>query len=442
MTSTPTAPPGRRPVVPQRPGSGPARPATTSAPPRTGSSLGDRLRRTPSRLRLAIGVSLIASLLVSVVGLLVGTLTASTTASVVDRVDSILELQDARSALVSANGTASNAFLVGGLEPTAQRETYDLLLADGAATIASLAASDADRAGDLSPVAATLTTYSGLIEQARANNRQGFPVGAAYLDTASVLLQAEVLPPLDDAIVANADAAASDLNTVGAYRALLWVAVLAVVILVGIQVWLARRTRRTLNPAMLIGSGLVLVAWVACLVATDSAHSRLDETRSDSYAATLATSQALSLAGEARTAESFGLIQRGSGQAYEEQFVAAMTGAQDQLARPAVIGYGVSNDLQAWNAAHAEIRALDDAGDWDGAVELATSAGPDSPNALYETFVATATDEVAALSQETRDGFGSATTSVTVTSWALVAAGVACALLSWRGINKRLEEYR
>lgn len=457
MTSTPTAPRGRSTVVPRRPGTvppapggssvpgspaGPASPGASATAAKGRAAVRSRLSRTPGRLRLFIALAVLASLVVGVCGVLLTTLTSAATSGVVARVDSILTLQDARASLVAANGTASNAFLVGGLEPVAQREAYDAFLATGTQDVAVIAASDADPANTLGPVAASLTTYSGLIEQARANNRQGFPVGAAYLDTASVLLADEVLPPIDAAIVTNADNAAAGLNSVGAIRALLWVVVLVLVVLVAIQVWLARRMRRTINPAMLIGSLVVLVAWFACVLATDSGHSSLRDTREGSYAATLATSQALSLAGEARTAESFGLIQRGSGQAYEETFDEAIEAAFAQLDRRAVTTSTVENALTAWRDAHDEIRALDDAGDWDGAVALAVSTEPGSPSALYQTFVDEASASVDSLSNETREGFRSATPAVTVTGWTLVAAGLACALLSWRGINKRLEEYR
>jgi len=455
MSSTPTAPGGRTATVPRRPGSVPpapgqaspggartpaGQPSPASRPGRAG--LRARMRRTPGRLRLAMVLAVLASLLISLAGLLVGTLTTATSARVVDRVDSILELQGARADLVSANGTASNAFLVGGLEPTAQREAYDAALASGVAGIAALADSNADPDDSLSPVAASLTTYAGLIEQARANNRQGFPVGAAYLDTGSALLQEEVLPPIDAAIIANAQATADDLNSAGAISSAVWLAVVGFVVLVGIQIWLARRTRRTLNPAMVVGTGLALAAWFVCAIAVSGSRESLTETREGPYAATLATSQVLSFAGEARTAESFGLIQRGSGSAAEETFDAAIDKADDQLARAAVVRSGTAGALSDWVAGHDLVRELDDSGDWDGAVALATSTAAGDPTDLYASFVETATGEVEASSAQARDGFRSASAGAGVASWFLVGSGLVCAVLSWRGINKRLEEYR
>ncbi|GMA30198.1 hypothetical protein [Litorihabitans aurantiacus] len=454
MTSTPTAPRRSGPVVPPPPGRTRGAPAGPQgggkgAPPQgQGSKSGvrsgwrARMSRTPGRLRLAIVLAVVASLLVSLAGVLVGSLTQATSARVVDRVDAILQLQTARADLVTASGTASNAYLVGGLEPTEQREAYDAALAAGTAGVAALAGGDADTDGSLDDVAAALTTYAGLVEQARANNRQGFPVGAAYLDTSAALLEQDVLPPLDAAIVANAEATASDLNSASAISGLLWIVIVGVLVLVGIQIWLARRTRRTLNPALVVGTGLALVAWLACALAVGSSNDTLTETRQGPYAATLAMSQALSHAGEARTAESFGLIQRGSGAAAEETFDAAIMQAEDQLDRRAVIGTEATDDLAAWVEGHDEIRALDDAGDWDGAVALATSDASGDPTDRYLTFVETASAAVEQSSATARSEFRSASTGVGIASWVLVAAGLASAVLAWRGINKRLEEYR
>ena len=52
-----------------------------------------------------------------------------------------------------------------------------------------------------------LVGYVALIEDARANNRQGFPVGAQYQRTASATLRADALPLLDNLVAANAQRA-------------------------------------------------------------------------------------------------------------------------------------------------------------------------------------------------------------------------------------------
>ncbi|MDJ0001059.1 hypothetical protein QM787_27360, partial [Rhodococcus ruber] len=46
----------------------------------------------------------------------------------------------------------------------------------------------------LASISTDLSVYSGLVETARANNRTGHPVGAAYLSEASTLMQTSMLP--------------------------------------------------------------------------------------------------------------------------------------------------------------------------------------------------------------------------------------------------------
>src|SRR5690606_14936292 len=82
-----------------------------------------------------------------------------------------------------------------------------------------------------------------------------------------------------------------------------------------------RMTRRRLNPGLALATVLLLIAFfVGGLGATSSAGAAV-EARTDSYRPTLAVAQASVLAAEARTLESFTLIKRGSGGAFEVAFV-------------------------------------------------------------------------------------------------------------------------
>src|SRR5690606_6977117 len=116
--------------------------------------------------------------------------------------------------------------------------------------------------------------------------------------------------------------------------------------------------------------------------------------RTDVYRPTLAVAQATVLANEARSLESFTLIKRGSVQAYEAAFVertdeaAAMREQQDEQ--------HLTDLLEAWLQRHAEIRALDDDGDWEGAVELAVTDDEDGPSAAHAEFVEAASTTVEA----------------------------------------------
>ena len=105
--------------------------------------------------------------------------------------------QDLYSALSEADAAAASAFLAGGLEPAALRERYTRSINTAAASLGAAAAgTGTDTTGRLSlaQLSTQLPVYTGLIETARANNQQGFPVGSAYLREASTLMQSTLLP--------------------------------------------------------------------------------------------------------------------------------------------------------------------------------------------------------------------------------------------------------
>jgi hypothetical protein len=451
MTTTPVRPadPPASGVVAPAPAA-PAGAVEAPAPAGPGSARVARargaLRRTPGRLRLVMALCVLGALVLGVLGFQAGAHQSRALDAAGEDAAQLVGVQEVRNALVAADATATGAFLVGGLEPAEQRARYDELVDGAARDLATLSGSNGDDAELLGDVAADLTTYTGLVEQARAANRQGFPVGAAYLDQASTILREQVLPTLDEVVLHDADQVAADLADV---RNALWVLaaglLAALAVLVLSQVWLARRTHRVLNVGLTAATAVVVVAGVVGAVLLSQASARAHDVRTGSYAATLAASQAYALANEAKSMEAFTLIKRGSGQAYEEQFGETTADAAQRLEDAAaddVLDGSSGQALDAWVARHAEIRALDDGGDWDGAVALATSTDEDSPGAAFEEFSAAARDDIETNATATRDALASAGTGSAVAGWLLLAAGAAAAVLAWRGVTARLEEYR
>jgi hypothetical protein len=451
MTTTPVRPAGPPPAGAPAPGRpAPGHPGAVTGPdPATAPAAVSRargaLRRTPGRLRLVMGLCVLASVVLGELGFQAGSVQSRALEAASADAAQLVGVQEVRNALVAADATATGAFLVGGLEPTEQRARYDDLVDDAANRLATLSGSNEADAELLGQVAADLTVYTGLVEQARANNRQGFPVGSAYLDQASTILREQMLPALDEVVLDDADRVAADFSGV---RNALWVlagGLVALAVLVLSQVWLARRTHRVLNVGLAVGTAIVLVVGVVATVLLAQAGSRAQDVRTGPYAATLAASQAYSLANDAKSMEAFTLIKRGSGQAYEDAFVASTTDAAQRLdtaEADGILDGSTAQALDAWVAHHAEIRALDDGGQWDEAVALATATDPESANAAFDAFSASAREDIETNAAATTDRLGSAATTATVAGWLLLAAGLVAALLAWRGVTARLEEYR
>lgn len=414
-----------------------AAPPPAAAPPHPTSGW----RSTPGGLRLWGAVAVVVMALSGLIALGTATGQGAAVAGVRDSAAQLVGLQDARNQLVAADAAATTAFLVGGLEPTALRERYDAAVDAGAHALTVLAASGPDGADGLADVSADLTTYTGLVAQARANNRQGFPVGSAYLEEASTVLREQIVPALDELVAAEQTRVDDELAAVrAAPLTLVGSALGGLVVLVAVQVWVARRTRRTVNGGLVGATVALLVITVAGGSVLGGASSRAVEVERDAYAATVATSQAFALVNDARSMEAFTLIRRGSGATYEESFVANVEGA-----RAALEGDGSRLDstlvgrLDAWVAAHREVRALDDGGDWDGAVALVTSDDPGASPALFDDLSASLSTAVETGGAYVADGLRPAAPWV---AWLLAAFGAGGAVLAWTGLGARREEYR
>jgi len=422
-----------------QPAAPPAAPAPAPVVHRTGVRAA--LSRTPGKMRVAGVLAVVASLAVGLLGLRAGLAQSDALADADADTTQLVGIQDVRNDLVVADATATNAFLVGGLEPPEQRARYDEAIASAAHGLAQLAGSNESDAELLGKATAGLTTYTGLVEQARANNRQGFPVGAAYLDQASSVLRTDVLPHLDDLVAANSDRVDASFDSVGSVPWLLALGILALAVLVVVQVWLARRTHRRLNAGLFWSTVLALAASVGGAVVLGSTAQRAGDVRHGPYDATVSVSRAYSLANDAKSMESFTLIKRGSGAAYEETFVAETDQARTLLSRDTV-DPSLAPLLDDWVAAHQEIRKLDDGGDWDGAVALAVSSAPGDPNDVFQTFSTAAGSSLEASAQETHTSLSGSGGSAVLVGWLILVAGLLAAVLSWRGISTRVEEYR
>lgn len=421
-------------------GGGPQR---TLARPASTGGLGLRNRGVPptsaQRIMRISAVSVLVALLVGAVGFALALNQASGLDRAATRSERVLTVMAVRTALLEADGAATNAFLVGGLEPQARRMVYDAAIeaaANGLADLAQGADEDADLIAQLN---ADLATYTGLIEAARVNNRQGFPVGAAYLDQGSTLVREQMLSDLDTVLTMAADDAADDFGAGNLAVLVIVLLVAALVLLVVCQVRLASMTRRRLNPGLALATVLLLVAFVAGGLGATSSASGTAEVRTDAYRPTLAVAQASVLAAEARTLESFTLIKRGSGATYEETFVERTDEALTLLAR---IDADLADLLQTWLERHGEIRALDDGGDWDGAVELAITDEGGSPSAAYTEFSEAAADVVGEGSAEVTSALTAAAGQARLAAWVLLVAGGLAAVACWRGMAPRREEYR
>jgi hypothetical protein len=448
--SSQAAPPPPPPPPPSSPPPPPPPPPPSvvrePAPARALSPLAARFQDTPGRMRL-ISAALV------VVGLLVGLLAAQSFWAVDgalqragENAAQLVRLQDIQTRLVRADADATNAFLVGGLEPTEQRRDYDEALARASEQVAFAARAQPADGEALAALNGSIQDYAATVQVARANNRQALPVGAQYLRNASASLRAAALPLLDSLGEANraraeAEFAAARRNWIGAVVA----CVVGLGVVAAASVWLARRTHRYISVPVVGSAVVILLVLVASAVVLGSVAGTVGAVRAGSYASARALSDARIAAFDAKANESLTLISRGSGAAFEEAWVASAETTADRLADAVTTG-GASTDLETrWTAyadQHRQIRELDDGGQWEQAVAAATSGEDGSVNAAFDAFDAASAQRLTEASESAATELRDAGSWLAVGGWLCVLAGLLAAVLGWWGLWQRIEEYR
>lgn len=428
-TAPPTAHPATTPAAPA-----PATPSVAS--PLAAVKTMD----TPQRLRLlSLGVVVIG-VLVALVGALTFTYLAVSLSRAKADTAQLIRVQKIQSNLLSADAIATNAFLVGGLEPPAQRAVYDQAMSSTSSLIVEASQAQPADAAALSALNQQVVSYAAAIEQARANNRQGLPVGAQYLRNASADLRSTALPILDNLVSSNAARAADDMGALAGYV----FPIIALLALAGVivgQVWLARQFKRKINVGMLASAAVLLVITIASVIAALQLSSTLNSITNGSFAAVNTAADARIDANNAKSNESLTLIARGSGQAFEAAWKSSAESVAANLQRltdrPELV-----NQWQAYTNVHSEIRALDDGGRWDRAVSQATGSGQESSNTVFGTFDNNLAGHLDEVSKETSSSLAGIQPVTVVFAILTLLSGLAVALLGRWGIAARLKEYR
>ena len=271
------------------------------------------------------------------------------------------------------------------------RHRYQADIAQAAAHLesATAAAGHSPAARDLATLSAGLPVYTGEVQTARADNRLGLPLGAAYLREASALMRGTLLPAARD-VSAQADAqltAASGQATGLPLALILLVAgVLLGYVLYRAQRWLFQRTHRRLNPGLVVASVAAVVSLLWLAIAFTVARADLLQARDHGSTPVAALARADIAALQARADESLTLIDAGGDDSFEADFMTdgAPTGpraghAADERGqrRPRKpggrVGIGGHDRGDRLVRGARQVRALDDNGRHTQAVRLVTT---------------------------------------------------------------------
>jgi hypothetical protein len=313
-----------------------------------------------------------------------------------------LAAQQIYHSLSDADATAASAFLAAGLESDTVSDRYRADIASAEVALATANQRSVGEAGLTEPLRTLFTelpVYTGLVETARAENRHGLPVGAAYLREASGLLRTRLLPAAQAVYgVESARVAVMERQATAFPVPAALLGVLTLASLVAAQVYLARRTNRRLSTGLLIATCAVVASlgWTAVASVTVSAHVAASRDSGSALVDTLARARITALG--ARGDETLSLVAHGEAQSYEQRFTELATallgadgtgGVLDQVrhhaanaqARTAVDA--AVTDGQAWLSAHAHMRTQYATGAYDDAVRTATGPNDTSGAAAF-----------------------------------------------------------
>jgi len=421
---------------------------------------------TPTRLGLLLAVLIVFSLAWGVLAGLTASQHASAAADVVAVSEPLsLDAEQIYTSLSDAGATAASAFLAGGLEPAQARQRYQADITQAAIKIEAAsalvgssaartqlpgqlarktAAADAAIGDDLAILSGQLPAYADEVGTARADNRLGLPLGAAYLREASELLRTKLLPAAGDiytresALLTSSSAQATGLPLV------------VVAVLVGLGIgyvlvrssrWLARHTHRMVNYGLLLTAlaGLVSLVWLAGAFALGRADLLHAQQQGSVPAQAFARAEVAAL--QAHADESLTLIDNSGEDSYQQDFEAqakALGPGPGSLLTATGSSEAVAQ-AQAWYQAHKALRAQDDAGNHATAVTSAqTGAAAQAFSKLSATLSEGITTHQATFDSSARSG-RDAFTGLAIGM--IVAALVMVAGCVW-GLTRRLAEYR
>jgi hypothetical protein len=284
--------------------------------------------------------------------------------------------QNLYAAISAADAAAASAFLSGGIETAPMRAQYQQALARAASALADATAGTTDMGTRtaMAEISEQLAAYTGLVESARANNRQGFAIGSAYLREASTLMQTSLLPAAEKVYTGNLATVEEDQSAVGALPIVSLVLLALALVAIGAgSVIMYRRTNRQFNIGLVVAAATVIlvIGWV--VVATQLAAREIERSRTEGTARFEQLAQARILAQKARTDETLELIARSDISATEKSF----HGHLDELTKllDAAPAATTNDAVQKWIASHQRQTEAYNGGDYDAAV--AQAIGPD-----------------------------------------------------------------
>ncbi|MFF3393293.1 hypothetical protein ACFYW1_20495 [Streptomyces sp. NPDC002669] len=359
--------------------------------------------------------------------------------------------------LAAADAAVTEGFLAGRQEPAGTRKEYDEAIGNTykwlQAAASDTSASQESRAR-ITELYEKLPEYVRLVERARDNNRQGFPLGGAYLRYANEKMTEGLLPAAESLYVSETERLGRDRDDARTWP---FLSIGLGFVTLGALYWAQRRdyrrTNRVFNRGLLVATAAstVVLLWLA--VGHTMARSGLRDADVHGQRSLDVLNSARIDSLKARANENLALVARGSvltpegEDKYESGFTTEMEELGRQLAKAEKLaedskGKGpvnrALNATEEWRRSHTAARESEKRGDYTDAREKIGR----SKTSSYKQVG----DELEAARVHERDQFRTAAESGRGALSLLPFGAVLLALLGAgaviAGVNRRVSEYR
>ncbi|GAF49385.1 hypothetical protein C8E05_7032 [Rhodococcus wratislaviensis] len=414
------------------------------------------LASTPGRLSV-LGIALVAAVLAA------GVITSAAVAARQQRVETLRihteplanAAQNLYSALSIADADATTSFLSSGSDTTAVRQQYTQAIGEASTALVTAAngvsSQDTESLSLLSDIVRNLTEYSNLVATAQANDRGGNPVAVAYLSDASTLMQDTILP-MAERLYVHQSQAVTDTQTHIAQLPATALTVIAVVLLALTlaQLYLRRKNKRRFNPGLAAATVLMtgLLVWLAAASVVSSTAS--DRARLDGTEPLDGVARARILAQQARADETLAIVQRGSDTRFAVDYARRTEALTKELGRQLADSHGhaatdqIGNavtTLDGWRAAHQDIDAALERGDYPAAAAIAVGSDPAASMAWFAALDQSLRGAIDRLRDDEVDAVTDAYRSMSMLTAGSIVFGVLGGFAVGGGIWPRLNEY-
>ncbi|SED36110.1 hypothetical protein [Streptomyces sp. TLI_105] len=363
--------------------------------------------------------------------------------------------------LADADTTAAGGFLAGTLEPAESRARYTRDITTASRLLVKAAANtdgSSASAREIATLNEQLPRYTGLIERARAANRQGLPLGGAYLRYANQQMTSALLPAAERLYAAETERLHRDDDSARAWP---FLSLALGLFVLGVLLWAQRRnyarTNRVFNHGLLAATAATVVVLLWLLAAHTVTRTELNSARVHGQESLQVLNTARISSLTARANENLTLVARGAvltedgkNDKYEADYTASMSALTTALAAARELadddaGRGPVDDSAAraadWRERHKDARAKDEAGDYEGALARVVGA-EDSTGRSFDQVDAALERALAHEQSEFTRSAGAARDALTALPLGAAALGILGAAGAVLGINRRLSEYR